>query len=244
MRTKQAFVPLGRVSASAELSLKAIAYEEASRHAVEMTSSAPVTLIGFRHSVYQRVVRVVLHEKGVPHEVEEVDPFDVQAADWLRELHPFGRVPVLRHGGFDLYETAAITRYVDAAFDGPVLVPDDPRAAARMAQVIAIWDAYGYRPMIRQVFARRVFEPWEDEATNEAEIAAGLEDARPVLAALEGIAAEGIVLTGKAITLADCHGAAMLDYFARAPEGTVLLEAHPRLGAWWNTMRGRGSASV
>lgn len=206
-----------------------------------MTSSAPVTLIGFRHSVYQRVVRVVLYEKGVPYEVEEVDPFDPKAADRLRERHPFGRVPILRHSGFNLYETAAITRYVDAAFDGPALVPGDLRAAARMAQVIAIWDAYGYRPMIRQVFARRVFEPWEDEATNEAEIAAGLEGARPVLAALEGIAVEGIVLTGTTITLADCHGAAMMDYFARAPEGTSLLEAHPCLGVWWNTMRDRPS---
>ncbi len=75
--------------------------------------------------------------------MQEADPFDPNAAERLRDLNPFGRVPVLRHGQFDLYETSAITRYVDAAFDGPRLVPDDPRASAQMAQVIAVIDAYG-----------------------------------------------------------------------------------------------------
>ena len=123
-----------------------------------MSAPTPVTLIGFRHSVYQRIVRIVLHEKEAPYVVEEIDPFDAEQADRLRNLHPFGRVPALRHGGFHLYETAAITRYVDLAFNGPNLVPGDPLAAARMAQVIAIWDAYGYHPMVRQVFARRYRE--------------------------------------------------------------------------------------
>lgn len=198
-----------------------------------MTAHAPVILVGFRHSVFQRVVRIVLHQKAVPHRVEEVDPLAVGTDEALRGIHPFGCIPVLRRGGFDLYETAAITRYVDGAFEGPALVPDDPRAAARMTQVIAIWDAYGYRPIIRQVFARRVFAPWEGSAANEAEIIQGIAAARPVLAALEAIAIEGRVLDGRTITLADCHSAAMMDYFVRAPEGAGALAAYPSLTAWW-----------
>lgn len=209
-----------------------------------MSAPTPVTLIGFRHSVYQRIVRIVLHEKEVPYIVEDIDPFDAEQADRLRTLHPFGRVPALRHGGFHLYETSAITRYVDLAFNGPNLVPGDPRAAARMAQVIAIWDAYGYHPMVRQVFARRTFGPWADTSANEEEIARGMEGARTVLAALEDIAKEGNILTGRTITLADCHSGAMIDYFARTPEGAMLLETHPHLLAWWQVMRERASIAA
>lgn len=200
-----------------------------------------VTLVGFRHSVYQRVVRIVLHEKNIEFGVQEVDPFDPIEAETLRDLHPFGRVPVLRHGPFDLYETSAITRYVDAAFDGPRLVPEDPRAAARMAQAIAVVDAYGYWPMIRQVFARRVFAPDEDSACNEAEVARGLAASRTVIEALEAIAADGRILTGDVITLADCHLGAMVEYFTTAPEGAAMIQSQPHLDSWWRKMRVRPS---
>ncbi|WP_299794430.1 glutathione S-transferase family protein [uncultured Marivita sp.] len=201
----------------------------------------PVTLFGFRHSVYQRVARVALKEKGVLFTVEEIDPFDVIEAERLRDLHPFGRVPVLRHGSFVLYETSAITRYVDAAFIGPSLVPDDPRAAAQMAQVIAILDSYGYWPMIRQVFSRRVFAPHEESTCNETEVAEGLESSLRVLSALEAIAAERRVLTGDAVSLADCHLGGMMDYFTRAPEGADLTQGLPCLDAWWQKVRVRPS---
>ncbi len=150
--------------------------------------TAPPVLIGFNHSVYQRIVRIALHEKGVPFTVDETDPFSPAGASKLRAVHPFGRVPVFQHSGFTLYETSAICRYIDAGFDGPTLVPSDPRRAARMAQVISIWDSYGYGPMIRQIFARRVFDPWSDGEANEAEIADGLRAARPVLEALNALA--------------------------------------------------------
>lgn len=74
-------------------------------------------------------------------------------------LHPFGRVPVLIHDGFVLYETRAICAYLDARFAGPALTPRDAAAIGRMKQVIGTVDAYGYLPMVRQVFAHRVFRP-------------------------------------------------------------------------------------
>ena len=80
-----------------------------------------VELIGYRYSVYLRIARLVLAEKGVAFTQVEVNPF-AGAPDWYLALHPFGRVPTLRHGDFVLYETSAISRYVDAAFDGPALV--------------------------------------------------------------------------------------------------------------------------
>lgn len=195
-----------------------------------------VALQGYRFSVYTRIVRLVLEEKGVAYRRVEVNPFVAAAAP---SLHPFGRVPVLVHGGFALYETGAIARYIDAAFPGPPLVPQALRSLARMAQVTAIVDNYGYWPLVRQVFSHRVFRPLAGEPFREDEIAAGLRAAVPVLAALEDIAAEALVLDGRAVTLADCHLAPMLDYFAAAPEGAAMLGGCAALSAWWEAARVR-----
>src|ERR1700740_3393553 len=99
-----------------------------------------VVLHGYRYSVYLRTPRLTLAEKGVVYDRVEVNPFapDVPAA--YLALHPFGRVPALIHDGFALYETAAITRYIDRAFAGPALQPAEPRALARMDQIIGVVD--------------------------------------------------------------------------------------------------------
>lgn len=200
-----------------------------------------VTLHGYRFSVYSRIARLILEEKGVGYAIEDVNPFEGDAAAEVLKWHPFGFVPVLSHGDFHLYETSAIGRYVDAAFVGPPLTPETPAAVARMAQVIAIIDAYGYRPMIRQLFENRVFLPMHGETFSAGEIGAGLVASRRVLAALEVIAAEGKVLTGDRFTLADCHLAPMIAYFAAAPEGAEMLRAFSALSDWWEQAAARSS---
>jgi len=98
----------------------------------------PLILHGYHYSVYRRIARLALAEKGVSYQQVEVNPFALPIpADYLA-LHPFGRVPTLVHDDFVLYETGAITRYVDRAFDGPALQPEQARALARMDQIIAI----------------------------------------------------------------------------------------------------------
>ncbi|HEX9857746.1 MAG TPA: glutathione S-transferase family protein [Paracoccaceae bacterium] len=200
-----------------------------------------VTLTGYRYSVYTRIVRLALIEKQVDHAYREVDPFTDPPPAALLALHPFGRVPVLTHEGFVIYETSAILRYIDAAFSGFPLVPQDPRALGRMEQVIAIADSYAYWPLVRQVFAHRIFRPFLGSAPDETEIAAGLAAAPTVLQALEAIAAEGLQLSGKTLSLADLHLAPMIGCLALTPEGAALLAACPALHRWWQVIHRRGS---
>ena len=70
----------------------------------------PVVLRGYRFSVYSHIARVALHEKGVSYETEEINPFAADISEDYLKRHPFRRVPVLSHGEFDIYETAAIRR--------------------------------------------------------------------------------------------------------------------------------------
>jgi glutathione S-transferase len=200
--------------------------------------SEPVSLHGYRYSVYNRIARFALQAKGVAYDTVEVDPFTEIAPSYL-ELHPFGRVPALTHGTFCVFETRAIIGYIDSAFAGPSLQPDDVKAITRMDQVIGIIDSYGYWPMIRQVFAHRVFRPLEGAPPDQQQIVIGIVAAQKVLAVLDGIANEGLVLNRDVFTLADCHLAPVMDYFVRAKEGRITLSQHTALSRWWSEVSGR-----
>jgi glutathione S-transferase len=195
----------------------------------------PVQLQGWRYSVYTRIARLALLSKQVEHETIEVDPFAELPEAYLR-LHAFGRVPVLTHGAFRLFETGAITRYVDRAFPGRPLQPEGAAALARMDQVISVVDSYAYWPLIRQVSSHGFFRPRFGEKSSREEIDAGLEASGKVLSFLDGVALEGIVLDGRELTLADCHLAPMIDYFVRAGEGEAALSSHFALKEWWDRM--------
>jgi glutathione S-transferase len=195
----------------------------------------PVHLHGYRYSVYNRIARLTLLSKNVEHETIEVNPFAELSDAYLR-LHPFARVPVLTHGPFRLFETGAITRYVDRAFKGPLLQPESAAALARMDQVISVIDAYAYWPMVRQVSSHAFFRPFFGEASRREEIVTGLEASGKVLSFLERVAGEGVVLGGREITLADYHLAPVIDYFVRAEEGKAALSSHPALQRWWDQM--------
>ena len=200
-----------------------------------------VTLHGYDYSVYVRIARIVLNEKGVDHRHVEVDPFADEVSEKYLTMHPFGRVPTLEHDRFVIYETTAITRYIDEAFDGALFQPVEVRDRARMTQIISIVDSYAYWPMVRQVFAQRVFWPRLGEQPDENEIQAGLESSSRVLSALETLIEDDGFVVGSSLSLADFHLAPMIAYFVATPEGQAMFATHPRLSNWWASMVTRDS---
>lgn len=192
-----------------------------------------IELHGYQYSVYSWIARLALHEKGKAFDWIEVNPFAEDVPASYLAIHPFKRVPALIHASFVVYETGAITRYVDEAFEGPRLQPEEPRDRARCNQIISIVDSYAYWPLVRQVFSHGVFRPMMKLQADEKEFQSGLEAAPRILSALEDAAGGGRYLCGNDISLADIHLAPMIGYFARAPEGKDLLQKQLRLSAWW-----------
>lgn len=190
-------------------------------------------LHGYRYSVYLRIAAMALLEKKLSWTHVEVDPFE-SIPETYRALHPFGRVPTLVHDGFVVYETSAIIRYIDEAFPGMKLQPVDARRRARMNQIIGVVDAYAYWPMVRQVFAQRVFCKAMRWPVDEAMIAEGAAKSAHALAALEALAEGGPFLVGDAPSLADLHLGAMVAFFVMAPEGRAELARHAKLSDWWS----------
>ncbi len=89
-------------------------------------------------SVCAAKVRFALAEKGVvPDEMRYVDILKGEQFDpeYLK-INPKAVVPALVHNGHIINESTVICEYVNDAFDGPSLVPDDPIARARLR----IWE--------------------------------------------------------------------------------------------------------
>ena len=206
--------------------------------------AAPL-LFGAAYSVYVRAVRLALAEKGVAYQLIEVDVFAAGGPlPGYLDRHPFSRIPAFEHDGFRLYESGAISRYVDEAFAGPPLQPDDPRVRARMNQVLSVLDSYVYRTLVWDIFVERVRAPATGRPPDEARIAAALPKAETCLQALHALMGDGPWLAGGMLTLADLHAWPMFACFRRAEEGRSLLARHPALGRWWQSMAERDSIAA
>lgn len=197
-------------------------------------------LFGADYSVYVRTARLALLEKDVDHDLVPVDIFSGDGVpDWYLEHHPFKRIPAFEHGSLRLFETSAITRYVDEAFDGPSLQPSSPKDRAVMNQIIGIVDQYAYRAMVWGVYVERISNPRDGRAANDALIAGSLATARTCLDVLSGLIDRREWLASNALSLADLHVAPVMAYFAMAPEGEALLGEYSNLSLWWERMARR-----
>ena len=203
---------------------------------------ANTVLHGPNYSTYTRSVRLALIEKGVDYTLREIDLLGgATMQEAFLALSPFGKVPVLQHGTLTVYETAAINRYIDEAFDGPSLQPSDPVARVRMNQIVGVIDAYAYRTLVGDIVMQRIVLPALKRRPNAQVLRKAAPDMRRVLLALEALAAEAPYLTGGKPSLADLHLAPIFGFFAETPEGRRVLPTLPRLGQWWPRMAERES---
>ena len=109
-------------------------------------------------SPFARAVFATLEEKSAPYRVLPIAPGGVKSEPHISR-HPFGRMPVLEHDGFALYETQAILRYLDRILPAPALSPADPKAAARMDQVMNISDWYLFQGAGNVIAFQRIVKP-------------------------------------------------------------------------------------
>lgn len=201
------------------------------------------TLFGAAYSVYTRTARLTLAEKGVEYRFDEVDVFASGGPPAAHlERHPFGKIPAFEHDGLHLYETAAICRYVDEAFDGPALQPATPAGRAAMAQAIGICDSYLYRAGVWDIYVERVRVPARGGASDEAKIARAVLVVRKCLGELARLSDDRPFIAGPDLSLADLHAYPMLTLLRLAPEGRDLLMGVPAIEAWWQRMGARDSA--
>jgi glutathione S-transferase len=195
-------------------------------------------------SPFGRSVLATLEEKGVPYRLAPVVPGTLQSPQHLA-LHPFGRVPVLEHEGFRLYETQAILRYLDRILPKPALTPSDVRHAARMDQVMNINDWYLFHGVANVIIFQRVIGPkLMGLKPDEAAIEAAMPKARTVFKTLAGLLEGQSFFAGESISLADLLVAPGISFFTATPEWAELGKPHASLVAWLERMEARSSMAA
>lgn len=192
-------------------------------------------------SPFGRSVLATLEEKRAAYRLMPVAPGSTRTPDYLA-LHPFGRVPVLQHDGFRLYETQAILRYLDRVLPQPSLTPADVKRAARMDQAMNINDWYLFQGVGSVIIFHRVIGPQLlGLAPEEEAIEAAMPKAHMVFDELARLLGDQPYFAGEAASLADLMLAPAVEFFTIIPEWRALGAPHANLVAWMQRMQERPS---
>jgi glutathione S-transferase len=190
---------------------------------------------GFPRSTFVNIIRLILTHKDVAYSFHDLEPV-MGKPDHLA-LHPFDRVPILRHGDLTIYETSAIATYVDEAFAGAQLTPKDVRARARMNQWISAVNSYYYPYMIYHVTHERLVFPELGIASDEKVVAHALPKVERALAVAERELAHGQdFLLGAEPTIADFYLLPATFAFSLTAEGQSMYPKFPAFCRWRERM--------
>jgi len=192
-------------------------------------------------SPFGRAVFVTLEEKGVRYRLEPIAPGTLKGEPHISR-HPFGRIPVLEHDGYLLYETQAILRYLDRILPEPPLTPADPRLAGRMDQVMNINDWYLFQGVNNVIGFQRVIKPrLMGQPADEAAVAEAMPRARIVINELSRLLGGQSYFAGEQLSLADIVVAPQLDFLKLTPEWGALSATAENLNSWFARVTARAS---
>jgi len=182
----------------------------------------PLRLRGFPVSTFTRTAAMTCIEKGVPYELAPIGYGSAEHA----ALHPFTRMPVLEHGDVVVFETLAVTNYIDAAFEGPALQPAALPARTKMLAWMSLCADYIFRDVVRGL-------PRREPPTGE-ELAA----ARRALELVDRMVSSPF-LAGDSLSLADLYLAPQISNAReKAPE---VLDGLGAIEAWFTGIAARES---
>lgn len=203
-------------------------------------------LASTKMSSYGLAARVVLEEKGVEYERVVIEPDVLKSALHITDVHPFGKVPALYHGDFHLYETAAIARYVDEAFEGPALQPSDVKDRAQMQKWINITGQYIYPAVIGDLVMQRLAPKIGvfGGSTDEAVVSAAVPVIAHQLDLVEQALAGGASYLAGDFSLADIMVATMVQYIGMTPESEILFGSRGAVYDWIQRVTARPSYSA
>jgi glutathione S-transferase len=200
---------------------------------------------GPSYSTYTRSVRLALAEKGVSHQLIEIDILGgAHKQPPYSHKQPFGKVPAFEHDGNTFYEVSAILRYIDEVFPGPALMPETPVARAKVNQVMSIVDSYGYTPAVTNLFIPRVLVPSLGGETDLEKVESAKAPAALFVKELERLLGTSQFFGGANVSLADLHVLPVVTYLVATPEGKAICESAPNLRNWLSRTAKRPSAQA
>ena len=162
-----------------------------------VTKRSSMTFYSDGASHYSHRVRIVLAEKGVAVEVQDVDPANKPAE--LSDHNPYNELPTLVDRDLVLYEADIMMEYLDERFPHPPLLPVYPVARAQSRLMM-------YR--IRKDWSRLADAILADPESKQSE--ADRKELKESLTAASPIFAEMTFFMSEEFTIVDCCVSALL----------------------------------
>jgi glutathione S-transferase len=189
-----------------------------------------VEIIGFPQSTYVRVARMACEEKGVTYDLRPAPPHSPE----VLAIHPFGKIPAMRHGDFELFESKAIGTYLDRMFPGPRLIPEDARSAALAEQWVSAVNTVIDRTMVRTYLFGYIFPKTTDGKPDRKVIDEVTPELRQQINLLDKAVAKTGYLAGNQFSFADINVMPILFYVRKFPEGSEAIAAAKNLAAYYD----------
>ena len=194
-------------------------------------------IIGSIRSTYTRTACMVCEEKGIEYLLTE-RPLH---APEIRAIHPFGKMPVLRHGDVELFESKAIATYLDRSFPAPFVFPSGPHLAALTEQWVSLVNTVIDRTLIRTYLFAYIAARIAGGTPDRAAIDAVMPAVREQIGVLDKAVARTGYLVGEQFTFADINLLPILHRVGQAPEGAEALAAAPHLSRYYQRHAARPS---
>jgi glutathione S-transferase len=194
-------------------------------------------IIGSLRSTYTRVVCMVCEEKGIEYVLTET----LLGSAELFAVHPFGKMPLLRHGDFELCESKAIATYLDRRFPGPQLIPSDPCLAGVVEQWVSLVNTVMDVTLTRTYLLAYAAPKTTDGKPDRRAIEAVTPAVRKQIGILNEAVAKTGHLAGNQFTLADINLLPILYWVRQLPEGAEAFATAPHLAAYYERHAARPS---
>ena len=190
-------------------------------------------IFGHPMSTCTRKVLMTLAETSTPYELTVID---FAKGEHKAETHlvrqPFGQMPALDDGGFALYESRPMCRYINDKVGGS-LVPKDLQGRALMEQWASV-ETSNFTPHAMKFIYQYIFQRPQDAAVLEA-AGQGLEKATGIM---DKQLARTPFLVGAELTLADIFFMPYIEYAMGTPAKELFVKS-PHVMAWWSKVSER-----
>eukprot|EP01117_Protostelium_nocturnum_P000127 TRINITY_DN10205_c0_g1_i1.p1 TRINITY_DN10205_c0_g1~~TRINITY_DN10205_c0_g1_i1.p1 ORF type:complete len:218 (-),score=60.00 TRINITY_DN10205_c0_g1_i1:65-718(-) len=209
-----------------------------------MSSNLKLVVKGLGMSTCARRVFTTCEETGTPYEISPVNfaTGEHKSEAYREKYQPFGVIPVLIDGDFQVYESRAICRYVANAYDREgKLYPADPKTRALVDQWVDV-SATNYG-VVDQLVGEAKFKPMFGRGDPDPVKVQELEGkVKEVFGILDKHFAKGSqYFVGNTVTIADIAFAPYTEYLVDLPQYKNLLDEFPNFKAWWTRFSSRPS---
>lgn len=192
-------------------------------------------LYQFAYSHHCAKVRIVLLEKGIPHELPPIPGGSTRSPEFLAQ-NPLGKVPFLVDGPLGLAESEVIVEYLEDTVPEPAMLPPGAADRARSRWLSRFHDLYFGKQL--SVLYAALSEGRRDDPTMGAEV----DEMYRLTDMLEASIAPAPFFFGERFGISDASFALSvmyLDMLTAAYGRPYPTERAPRLRAWYEVACGR-----